>query len=270
MLDKKALEHIAESANIPGLIEQVKWTATPLAILPSSFELSSLEKFMPNRTSYRGCMSTNSVPDFFSYCKDYAKEGSKCFISDDMDAVSIFDMGTESAPQHMNHKAKLSLKKLSAYKALLENTGGAKLRQKNLSDFIEDLSDYMKIESTTGALMTNSQAAAAVKQVTIAQVTKVGTTVGDYEEQQESLASISAENKDSLPAFICFDCTPYAGLMPRSFVVRVGIITGHSEPVFSLRIIKHEQHIEEMADEFKAKIIEGLADTEIKTFIGSF
>lgn len=269
MLDKKALEHIAESANIPGLIEQVKETSIPLAILPANFEVSNLEQFMPNRTSYRGTMQTNSVPDFFEYCKDYSKEGAKCFIDDSMKAETIFDMGTEAAPGHMKHKAYLSLKKMSAYKALLSNVD-TKLTQKELSDFIEDLSDFMQIESTVGQPMSNAQAANAVKNVTIEQVKKSNNVVGDFEESQEDLHSIGAKNKDSLPSFIQFKCTPYFGLPERTFIIRVSILTGYDKPVFNLRIVKQEQHVEEMAEEFKAIVIEGLESTEVKTFIGSF
>lgn len=269
MLDKKALEHIAESANIPGLIEQVKGTKLPLAVLPANFELSSLEKFMPNRASYRGFMNTNSVPDFFSYCKDYAQEGSKCFVDDDMEAETIFDMGTEAAPGHMGHKAKLALKKMSAYKSLLSNTDN-RLAQKDLSDFIEDMSDFMTIESTAGTTMTNAQAANSVKNVTIEQVKKSSSVVGDFDSSQEDLHSIGAKNKDSLPAFILFKCVPYSGLPERKFIIRVSILTGYEKPIFNLRIVKQEQHIEEMAEEFKAIVIEGLEGTEIKTFIGSF
>ncbi|BBW91843.1 hypothetical protein PS1M3_19300 [Pseudoalteromonas sp. PS1M3] len=269
MLDKKALEHIAESANIPDLIEQVKGTKNPLAVLPSSFELQSLEQFMPNRTSYRGTMETNSVADFFSYCKDYAEEGSKCFVDDSMAAVTIFDMGTESAPKHMKHKSILTLKKMSAYKELLSNVG-SRMSQKDLSDFIEDLGDYMAINSTTESAMTIAQAAQAVKSVTIEQIKKSSSVVGDFDESQEDLHSIGAKNKDSLPAYIRFSCTPYSGLLSREFIVRVSIMTGYEKPIFNLRIIKHEQHIEEMAEEFKSLVIEGLESTEIKTFIGSF
>lgn len=269
MLDKKALEHIAESANIPGLIEQAKGTKAPLIVLPENFNVSSLEQYMPNRTSYRGNMETNSVPDFFSYCKDYAKEGSKCFVDDSMIAKTIFDMGTEAAPQHMKHTAKLGLKKMSAYKELLSNVSG-QLKQKELSDFIEDMSDFIAIESTLGATMTNAQAASAVKNVTIEQVKKSSSVVGDFDESQEDLHSIGAKNKDSLPAFIQFTCVPYAGLPERVFIVRVSILTGYEKPIFSLRIVKQEQHVEEMAEEFKAIVVKGLEDTEIKTFIGSF
>lgn len=268
-MEKSAIVQIQESGNIPAIIEQLSGTKTPVAALPSSFELKDLEQYMPSRSSYRLCYVTAIPSDFFEYAQEYDNANAKCFIDpEQMSANLVFDLGDIAAPQHQNHKAKLSLKKTEAYRALL-SISGRSLQQKESGDFIEDWGDHLTINSTSGEVMTPAQASKKLRDLTIEAARSVNSKVDDFGQQASGFDSIEAKNSDALPSFIDFKCTPFQGLTATNFQLRLSIITSEDRPKISLRVIKLEATQEEIAAEFKALVLAGFEQNELKTFIGS-
>lgn len=269
-LTKDAIKHIEQTELLKNVNHELSKSPlhSLLIALPDQIALHNLEKYMPQRDSYRFEFATKSITDFGLYCKEFDKEGGKCFVnSDNMNAKTIFDLGTEEVPLHQLHKANLQLDKTAAFRALL-NVNGSLFSQKDASNFIEDWADNIIVFTKEGDHMTIPQAAKQLREITIEQVANVESNVNDFGESMSAFEKIEAKNSEKIPAEIKFKCVPYHGLDQREFVVRVSILTGSSRPEISLRIIKLEAQEEDMAEEFKEILVDTFKDAEIKTFIG--
>ena len=269
-LTPEAIKHLEKTVLLNDVNEELS-KITPksnLLVVPNGFDVSNLESYMANRDSYRFAFATKSINDFGEYCKEFDKEGAKCFVnSDNMNAKTIFDLGTEGAPLHQRHSAKLQLDKTAAFKALLK-INGDHLNQKDAANFIEDWADNIKVVCKAGKAMTISQAAKQLREITIERMASVDSRVSDFGESMTAMERVEAKNQDVIPASMEFTCHPYHGLVNRAFTVRVAILTGGNKPEVSLRIIKLEAQEEDMAEEFKEILVETFVDSDLKTFIG--
>lgn len=269
-LTKESIQHLEKTAllnDVNGELSRIK-TKSNLLVVPNGFDVSNLESNMVNRDSYRFAFATKSINDFGEYCKEFDKEGAKCFVNSDyMRANTIFDLGTEEAPLHQLHNAKLQLDKTAAFKALL-NINGEHLSQKDAANFVEDWADNIKVLCKAGKTMTVNQASKQLREITIEQIASMDSRVDDFGESMSTMERIEAKNQDVIPATIEFTCDPYHGLVNRAFTVRVSILTGGDKPKISLRIVRLEAQEEDMAEEFKENLVEKFADCELKTFIG--
>lgn len=270
MLSKEAIQHLEKSEVLDRLNVELGGikTISNLLAVPSGFDISNLEANMPTRDSYRFAFATKSIKDFGEYCKEFDKEGAKCFVNSDyMRANTIFDLGTEEAPLHQRHNAKLQLDKTAAFKALL-NINGDHLSQKDAANFVEDWADNIVVTSKHGEAMTITQAAKQLREITIEQVSNLDSKVDDFGGSMSAFEKIEAKNQELIPATIEFTCDPYHGLSDRAFTVRVSILTGGQRPEISLRIIKLEAQEEDMAEEFKEILVDTFSASKLKTFIG--
>jgi uncharacterized protein YfdQ (DUF2303 family) len=269
-MDKTAIQHIQETANIPALIKSVSdhETEVPVIIVPDSMCVQSLEKYMPTRSRYRLGFSTTSLSDFINYNELHDEEGATCFVdAERMKAKTIFDLGTTEYPQHQEHTATLQLKRIAAFSAICL-INGTHLKQSQAKDFIEDWSDYIRATSTEGVSMSAHEAAKALQDITIATAREVNNKVQDFGASMNAMEQIEAKNKAALPAEIEFMCKPYLGLQHRTFILRVSIITSEEKPKIVFRISQLESINEELAEEFKEVLAEASKTLNLKTFIG--
>lgn len=270
MLSKEAIQHLEKTVLLNDVNDELSKIKTKanLLVVPGGFSVEDLESKMPNRDSYRFAFTTKSIKDFGEYCKEFDKEGAKCFVdSDSMRAKTIFDLGTEELPLHQKHNAKLSLDKTAAFKALL-NIHGERMSQKQASDFIEDWADDVVIFDKSGKSITTAMASKRLREITIEQVREVKSKVDDFSESMSSMERIEAKNQEVIPAAFEFKCVPYHGLDERAFNIRLSILTSGERPQLSMRIIKLEAQEEDMAEEFKEILVETFTDSKLKTFIG--
>ena len=269
-MEKSGIVQIQESANVPALIEQLTNTKTvhPLVLTPNSMDMSSLERHMEFASRYRMNISTTSINDFIDYNKQFDEVGATCFINaDSMTSKTIFDLGTVEAPGHKEHTAALDLKRTAVYRALL-GTSGDKLTQKEAAEFLEDWADFITVEDQHGESMTFKAAAASLQDMTIASAKTMNSTVSDFGESNNSMESIEAKSKGALPAWVDFKCIPHLGLEARTFTLRVSILTSGDRPSVVLRIVKLENIQEEIALEFKDKLVESFTNNHIDTYLG--
>ena len=269
-MTKEAIQHLEQTdllADVNKALSKVA-TVAPIVALPEGVTLKDLESHMEHRTSYRFNYSTKSINDFGEYCKEFDKEGAKCFVnSDRMYAESIFDLGTEEKPLHQRHNAKLQLDKTAAFIALL-NKNGDHISQKEASDFIEDWAENVEIFTSSGDKVAPALAAQRFRDISIDEVKERGSSVGDFHESMSEMEKIEARNANQIPACIKFTCVPWHGLAAREFDVRVSIITSGAKPAMCLRIVKLEAQEEDMAVEFK-EILSGMfEESKLKVFIG--
>lgn len=269
-LTPEAIQHLEKTVlltNVNEKLSKIK-TKASLLVVPDGFNISNLETSMPTRDSYRFAFSTKSINDFGEYCKEFDKKGAKCFIdSDNMNAKTIFDLGTEEDPLHQRHNAKLQLDKTAAFKALLK-IDGQHINQKDAANFVDDWADNIVVLCRTGEKMTINQATKQLREITIDQMSSIDSKVSDFGESMSAMEKIEAKNQDVIPATINFTCDPYHGLVDREFTLRVSILTGEQKPKISFRIVRLEAQEEDMAAEFKDMLVDTFKGSELKTFIG--
>lgn len=268
------IETIEAIQRAKGIVEANETMPFGVAALPQDFTMRDLEQFQSERRRPRGLMSTTNIDAFLLYSRDHAESGATIFVdAERMQASCVLNLGTNQQPGHTDNRANLSLEKTAAYKALTGietpaelGTGHTQLR---LAEFLEDWAPHIECFNDSKKISA-AAAAAAVKKMTIEQATKalseegvLGNTRSAFEEVQ------SVTGGDVLPSLIYFTCMPYVGLAERLFVMRVGVITSGSKPVMTLRIIKREEHAQEMAVEFVSVIdrgLEALAKSDVGTF----
>lgn len=211
----------------------------PAVAVPANIGIKSLEGFNDGRYRFRGELETASITDFVKYASGYFEPGARCFIdADRMRAISVFNLGTLNAPGHADNKATLSLKRTSAYSALL-NVNSEKKAQKELDEWIEDWADFLIGFDAEGNVIEAKKSAAAVCRITIEANSKADYEDEDFSGKRSVMERVEAKTKDIMPIAFQFKCIPYEGLAERAFKLRLSIITG-DRPILVLRIVQLE------------------------------
>lgn len=270
-LDGNAIQEVQKLA-IAGLsIGNIDATECPTALIPQNAQVESLERFNTQRFRFRGALSTTSIDDFVRYSVGYAVSDTpaRCFIdADNMSAHSVFNIGTLDRPGHADNVAGITLKKTAPFRALLQ-IDGERLKQKQIAEWLEDWSGYLLAFDAEGGTMPISQAAQAVRRITIQQATQQDHEDGDFSGKKSLMQSIEASSKDVMPVAFEFKCVPYEGLSERAFSLRNSLLTG-DEPRFVLRIVQLEAQEEAIANEFRDMLIGKFDGEPVETFIGNF
>lgn len=223
--------------------------------LPTDFSLNDLEKYMPTRRRMRGNMTTPVMADFCSYAAKNAEVGAAVFIDPDkMSATAVLNFGTPEEPGHTDSTATLELKRTAAYDALRRTANGGALAQITVSEFLEDWCDGIKCFHE-GDEIPIGKAIAAVRKISIEELRKTESEVKQLSANKSAFESVQATSGgDLLPTTIIFQCNPYNDLQMRQFVLRLGILTGNDKPAINLRIIKIDEHEEQMATELSQRL----------------
>lgn len=223
---------------------------TGVTALHEDMQVKDLEAYLPHRRRQRGTFATAYVQPFCQYAQAHADKGATVFVdASEMTAHAALDLGSIEAPGHVDHHARLQLKRTAAFDALLQFSGRAHA-QKDVAEFFEDWAPHVSLEFFHGGeSITIGQALAAVRRITIESARKV-----DSEEQQLSanrtaFESVQATSKDPLPTTIYVRTKAYPDLGERLFVLRLSILTDGTTPRLSLRIQNLEQHTEELGRE---------------------
>ncbi|MGA4620749.1 YfdQ family protein [Citrobacter meridianamericanus] len=252
-------------------LNDIHGLACPTALLPDGTNVESLERFSLERFRFRGAMTTTSIDDFARYSTGYASASvpARCFIdADNMTARSVFNIGTLDNPGHADNVASITLKKTAPFRALLQ-IDGQRLKQKQIAEWLEDWSDYLLAFDADGNTMQISQAAQAVRRITIQQATQQDHETSDFAGKKSLMQSVEASSKDVMPVAFEFKCVPYEGLGERRFSLRNSLLTS-DEPCFVLRIVQLEAQEEEIANEFRDLLISKFDGESVETFIGNF
>ncbi|EPU6124695.1 YfdQ family protein [Klebsiella pneumoniae] len=270
-LDGSAIKQVQDLVLSGYYMEDIQRLACPTAVLPAGTGIESLERFSSERFRFRGAMETTSIDDFVRYSSGYAKEDEKarCFIdADNMLARSIFNIGTLDNPGHADNVASIKLKKTAPFRALL-SINGDHLNQKQIAEWLEDWSDYLTAFDADSNTMKISQAAQAVRRVTIQQTNASDHEDGDFSGKKSLMQSIEASSKDVMPVAFEFKCVPYEGLGERAFSLRNSLLKSN-DPVFVLRIVQLEAQEEAIANELLDLLTGKFDGKPVETFIGTF
>jgi uncharacterized protein YfdQ (DUF2303 family) len=277
-MDKSAIEQLQKEqaiVNANNAINELLLDEKLLA-LPESFNIHSLEKHNASRWRFRGQLETKSIDAFASYATNNAEDGAATFIdADAMKAKLVINLGSKSAPGHCDHYARVSLEKSAPYLSLLAINDTRK-SQKEIAEFIEDWRNFLTAsseENEEGNFEPISiiKALHAVRKITIEAKSTSDSEQRTFGASSASMESIDVKSLDMPPAFFHFTVEPYLGLSERIFTLRLSVITDRV-PVLVLRIVRFEEHKEQMAKEFQAVIENRLQDIEpkISTYVGNF
>ncbi len=270
MFDKDAIRALQLGAAI-----QQAHAANPASecaiALPSEFTLHDLEQYAEGRRHARGTFTTPFVAAFCAYVRQHAEAGATAFIdAAKMQASAVLNLGTPGEPGHADNVANLAPTKTAPYAALC-NATVMRLSQRDAAEFLEDWQAFIECADDAGPIKT-SQAIAAVRRITIESMQRAESSEQSLSAERSALESVAAKSKEPLPTFINFTCKPYAELAERRFTLRLGILTGDKVPSLVLRLVKAEEHAEEMANELAGLVGKGLqgAEPPITAVIGSY
>lgn len=272
MFDASAIKELGQSEAIKAANESVTNAAENAHIvgLTNDFSLHDLEKYLPNRRRARGTMSTNSIENFAEYTEKHAEVGTSVFITaETMKAVAVLNLGSPSAPGHADNTAVLELKQTAPYKAMIGIASIARSQQ-NIAEFMEDWISHIVCQSNDGTVLEPKKAIAAIRSISIENLRKMEADVEQFSETRSALDSVKATSKETLPSSIDFTCEPRYFLKQRTFRMRLSILTGNSAPTLTLRIIKLEEHEEQMAEEMRELIVGAIKDKKIPVLVGSY
>lgn len=270
-LDGGAIQQVKDLVLSGYHLGDIGGLACPTALLPKEVSVESLERFGMQRFRFRGVMETTSIDDFVRYSTGYANadDPARCFIdADNMLARSIFNIGTLDNPGHADNVSTIKLKKTAPFRAVL-GINGQQLSQKQIAEWLEDWSDYLTAFDADGHTMQISQAAQAVRRITIQQATQADHEDGDFSGKKSLMQSIEASSKEVMPVAFEFKCVSYEGLEERRFSLRNCLLKS-DVPCFVMRIVQLEAQEEAIANEFRDLLIGKFDDKPVETFIGNF
>lgn len=270
-LDGAAISQIQNMAVSALSLTAVNQSLCPAVVLPSDFNVKSLEHLQEGRYRFRGAMDTTSISDFVKYSMQHGiEEGVSCFIdADEMAAKTIFNIGTIGDPGHADNTAMVSLKKTAPFASLL-NVNGRKSGQKELAEWLEDWRDNLMAFDAEGNVIDIKQAINAVRKITIEASRSADHEDSDFGAKRSVMESVEAKSRDVMPAAFQFTCTLYDELSERAIKLRYSVLTGGEVPVLVLRIVQLEKLEEQIAQEFRDLLADKFEKTEIQTYIGKF
>lgn len=236
--------------------------------LHKDFAPVDLEKFMPLRRRMRGQMKTTSIEALCSYAEEFASSGATIFVSENMEAKAVLNLGTPELPGHCDNTAQLTMAKTAEFDALCR-IDGQRLTQKQAAEFMEDWNELITCYQGSSTIP-NGQATNALRKLTIEAARKVDSTVSSLSESQSAFEQVTASSTDPIPEFVYFNCAPYEGIDKRLFVMRLGVLTGEDKPGVVMRMQRRTMHEQHMALELADKIKAHLSTLPISVVRGSF
>ena len=262
------VELIQNSAVEAAGKRQLQAAQLPAAlIITGDQRIESLERLQPLRNRFRGALSTSSLPDFSEYVKGVATKAAGFVDVEKMKANVFFNLGNAELPGHGDWHASLALAPTAAYRAL-QQLESKRFDQAGLIDWLEDWNDVLVADFADGnASLT--RAVAAVRKMKISTKAEATHTTSDFGASRSALEEIEASSADALPTGFRLATEPYEGLSSRSFSLKLSVLTGGEKPVLTLRWLRKEQQLEEIAREFKRVLGDQLGDAASLT-IGTF
>lgn len=261
-MDATAIKQIQHT--IPEFIKQLEKTNFPAALVPADMKLESLEKFQQHRNQYRATFTTSLVDDFAAYVKHH--QGSTCFLDvEERKATVIFDLGNHDDPGHCLHRANLAPAITPEFDALQRQNGSTDA-QRTFIEFLEDWRDFWTALDEKGDDIGQPKAFAALRSMSVENLTKVSSEVDDMADRRTAMESIEAKSAGVQVRRFRFTLIPYEGFEPQQIECRLTFRVGNGLAL-GLSIIGLGHLDKRLSEEFQ-RIVEG-ALPDIQVFKGS-
>lgn len=274
MFDREALELIQNTA--------VKAAGASLALdgralmVPDGINLMNTEPFSEYRHRFRGTYSTSCMASFIGYVNGRGNNNGniQVFVEPNAGfARAFFNLGAPEDPGHGDDVADLKLERTAPYSAMTDNCSGQRMDQQRLAEFLEDWAHcivpaYGSLDEPDSA-RSLAAAIAAVRDITITRKSETSSVEKEMAASRSTLAQVEARSRNILPAGFIFTTSPFPGFQERQYPLRLSVIHGADEVFLALRATGLDRVKEEVADEFEAKMFEGLVGRAV-VFRGSF
>lgn len=273
MFTREALELIQKTAVQAAQVETV--LDGKVIVVPTDVELESAESYSGGRFRFRGTYRTNALGELIAYTAGRGPGFSEPCVFVDAEngkATAFFNLGDAENPGHGDDIALLNLKRTAGYDAMICAT--AWMSQKHFAEFLEDWADllsplYPCEEGEPVATGTLTSAIAAIRDITITKASETNSVEKELATRASAFASVEAKSRNRLPAGFRFITAPYDGFEARTFTLRMSVSTdAEKAPRLMLRIVGLSDVQEKIAQEFEAKLREGLPGVPV--YRGSF
>lgn len=245
-------------------------TRGDLVAVNDNYKILDLEKYQDGRNRARGVLNTPSLEDFKSFVLNDQSEKAPVFVDHkNVSAVAILNYLESGYSQgHCDHLAILKLEPTVIW-SKLQNLKDRKLSQRDFAVFIEDWVSVLEITDADGNVIGGAQALAAIRNMKINASVSTESNVSNLSESRSRFDQVEARSKEEFtPAYFKIYDSAYLGLDERLIVLRLIINTNGETPVFSVQIVKEELLLDEIIQDFKAKVIELLPENPVR--IGTF
>ena len=238
-----------------------------LIALNNDYTVNDLEEFQNGRNRARGLLKTPSFEDFKSYVLNCAPT----LAEDESLKVQFL------APVFVDHKNVSATAILNFVEngfstvvwSKLNALKDRKLSQRDFAVFLEDWVSVLEITDADGNVIGGAQALSAVRNMKIDSTVSSDHSVGNLSESRSRFEQVEARSKeDFTPAYFKIRNSAYFGLDERLIVLRLIVNTNEDKPTFSIQIVKEELLLDEIIQDFKAKVIELLPENPVR--IGTF
>lgn len=265
-MEAKAIEEI-KRLTLAAEGKRALNTHRPSLVIDGS--VIDIEHLGIGRCRFRGKYTTNVLSEFVGYVYGHANsDGSGVFIdADNMTATAFLNLGDVADPGHADWRAVLNLKPTAGYQAVRDIENSAQ-SQRELAEFCEDWHPFLTAESN-GEPVHLSAAIHAIRELTIEQLKRSKHEDRDFGATRTALEDIEAKARGEMPTHLLFETQPYLGFESRQIRMRISILTSHDRPALSLRIVGREALTEDIAREFKSRLIEQIGEST-SVSIGTF
>ena len=260
-----------EAQAISTLSKPVEFLARgALIAVNDDYKVLDLEKYQDGRNRARGTLNTPSLEDFKTYVVNAQEGNAPVFVDHTkVSATAVLNYEEQGHLQgHCDHLAILKLESTVVW-SKLNALKDRKLSQRDFAVFIEDWVSVLEITDADGNVIGGGQALAAIRNMKIDSSVSADHSVTNQSESRSRFEQVEARSKDEFtPAYFKIRDSAYFGLDERLIVLRLIINTNDEKPVFSIQIVKEELLLDEIIQDFKAKVIELLPDNPVR--IGTF
>jgi uncharacterized protein YfdQ (DUF2303 family) len=248
-------------------------TTMPAMVVPDGKgTIVTLEHLGSGRARFRGVYETEFMSEFCTYVKTHSlKKDTEGFINaKQCSAVVFLNLGHSAEPGHADWRARLNMEPTAAYKALTAHEGKA-LTQQAVLEFIEDFASVIlgRKPGASDAEILPSELTAAFRSLAVSAKSDQTSQMKDLGASRTLAEEIEVRSSAGLPTHLEFEATPYVGFESRQFLLRVSIVWRDDKPLVTLRMVGKESVLEQIAVEFKTKLLTGIGDACEMT-IGSF
>jgi uncharacterized protein YfdQ (DUF2303 family) len=242
-------------------------------VAPAGINLWDLEKYRDCRRRMTGTLLTDDLASFDNYITTLSadRQGTRIFVHpDSMTAACVINFGSNDEPGHCDHLAKFAPEATAQYKALMKvakpDTG--RITQKGAAEWCEDYSHSIEFLGADNETIEPAKAIKAIRNIKVEHSAKAQSGVGNFSSEKSLLESTKVDTSEGLPHYLAYTCAPRAVLSERKFVIRLGVGANAGETVFTMQIVRFEQHIMEMAQELADIVREKMGSLPV--LIGSF
>lgn len=251
-MDHTAIKQIqTDAAAVCAALEIVNLkTAEPVVALPDNFKVTSLDKYMANKSRFTGVFATSRPASFVKYHESQNREVDVFVDPKKMTALSIYDLGTLAEPGHCGHNAKLTMERTAEFSAYI-TTVGMTVSQRDLAEWLGDWRDYITAIDEDDVTIPIKALISTVRNITVEALAKRDTVEGSYSSNKSTLESVEAKSSaGKLPKVIKFTCVPYNGLPEQTFVFRISIKPAADKTTFGSYRVRGDAEDEKTAENF--------------------